>query len=139
MDICALRDKLFGRGVTEAAMRIDPESVRALEERYQEDFDNNKSYIGIGLLLEGNIDQGYDTEREAQAIAEQLQLDLECVVHDYWLSHLTRDEVISLCKELKRTSKKFTLCQGAEYSADEIIFDWNDIFPIFPILEENIL
>ena len=113
--------------------------VSALEEKYQEDFDNNKSYLGFGLIFDGDIEQGDDMEREAQAIAEQLQLDLECVVHDYWLSHLTRDEVISLCKELKKTSKKFTLCQGAEYSADEIIFDWNDIFPIFPIFKEDIL
>lgn len=138
MYICDLRDELFGRGVTEAALLIDPEGVRALEERYQDDFDNNVSYLGFGLLMPESVEQGWETEKEAAAIADQLQLDLECLVHDHWLSGLTRDEVISLCKDLKRGSEKFILCQGAEYTADEIVFDWNDMFPIFPISPEDI-
>lgn len=52
MDICALRDKLYGRGVTEAAMRLDADAVRELEQRYQKDWEANKSYLGIALLKE---------------------------------------------------------------------------------------
>lgn len=139
MDICALRDELFGRGVTEAALKIDPEGVRTLEERYQENFDNNKSYLGINVFFPDCAEQGSDTEEEAQAIADQLQLDLECLVHDHWLSSLTRDEVISLCKKLKKTSQTYILCQGAEYTADQIIFDWSEIFPAFAISPKEII
>lgn len=138
MYICDLRDQLFGRGVTEAAMQIDPEGVRALEERYQRDFDDNKSYLGLVMLYDGFVEQGPDTEAEAKAIADQLQLDLETIVHDHRLSELRWDEVIALCKSLKKIGKKFVLCQGAEYTADEIAFDWNDMFPILPIQQEEI-
>lgn len=74
MDIYALRDKLYGRGVTEAAMRLDADAVRELEQRYQKDWEDNKAYLGIALT-DMFIEQGPDQEREAQAIAEQLQLD----------------------------------------------------------------
>ena len=138
MDICALRDKLYGRGVTEAAMRLDADAVRELEQRYQKDWEDNKSYLGIALLTDMFIEQGPDQEREAQAIAEQLQLDLKCFVHDNWLSQMTRSEVIALCRDLISRSATFTLCQGAEYTADQIAFDWNEIFPLMPILPEEI-
>lgn len=119
-------------------MQIDPEGVQALEERCQQDFDNNKSYMGLALLYDGFVEQGPDTEEVAKATADQLQLDLETIVHDHWLSGLRRDELIALCKSLKKAGKKFVLCQGAEYTADEIAFDWNDMLPIFPIRQEEI-
>lgn len=139
MYICDLRDKLFGRGVTEAALQIDPNGVRELEERYQDDFDNNMSYLGINVFAPHLAEQGPDTEKEAQAIADQLQLDLECIVHDHWLSSLARGDVISLCKALKKDSKTYVLCQGAEYTADQIAFDWSEIFPAFAINLEEII
>ena len=58
MDICSLRDKLYGRGVTEAAMRLDADAVRELEQRYQKDWEDNKSYLGIALLTDMFIEQG---------------------------------------------------------------------------------
>lgn len=139
MYICDLRDKLFGRGVTEAALKIDPDGVHALEERYQEDFDNNRSYLGINVFFPDCAEQSWETEKEAEAIADQLQLDLECLVHDHWLSSLTRDEVISLCKTLKKGSGTYVLCQGAEYTSDQIAFDWSEIFPAFAIRPEEIV
>lgn len=138
MYICDLQDQLFGRGMTEAAIQIDPKGVQRLEERYQQDFNDNKSYLGFAMLFDGFVEQGPDTKAEAKAIADQLQLDLETIVHDHWLSGLRRDKVIELCKSLKKIGKKFVLCQGAEYTADEIAFDWNDMFPIFPIQQEEI-
>lgn len=138
MDICELRDKLFGRGVTEAAMKLDADSVRALEQRYQKEWEDGKSYLGIAAMSDTYVEQGPDQEREAEAIAEQLQLDLECVVHDHWLSSMKRGEVIALCKKLKQTQAVYTLCQGAEYTAEQIAFDWNDIFPLDPILPKDI-
>lgn len=51
MDICELRDKLFGRGVTDAAIVLDAEGVREVEEQHQRDWDDGISYTGIAFLL----------------------------------------------------------------------------------------
>jgi len=140
MDICELRNRLFGRGVTEAAITLDAEGVWEVEEQHQRDWDDGVSYAGSSLFT-GNMREE-DTEREAYAVAEHLQFDLETIIHDHWLSSLSRDEVIALCRTMNAAQitvpPVFTLCQGASYTADQIVFDWNEIFPIMPIAPEEI-
>jgi len=140
MDVCSLRDKLFGRGVTEAAMILDPDGVREVELQHQMDWDDGRSFLGLTSLI--GAEREDDSEKEKYSVAEHLQFDLEAVVHDHWLTSLTRDEVIALCRIMNRsqitTPPTFSVCQGMEYTAKQIVFDWNDIFPTMQITEQDI-
>lgn len=122
--VCDRMDVVYTNSVKLTALIADEAAANAVIDRYEGLWNSGESFTALFPAKRDG-----DTQEELDAAAKQLRNELRKVIEDHWMSSLSRDEVVSLCNLLLKTSRtarvQIVPDDDTSYGPYDIVRMWN--------------